>query len=70
MDMPVPPRSTPLSALRPLREPAAEGAPKMLQKRSVSSAAADTTVSPSGDCAKWRTRAVWPVSSQSLVMDG
>jgi len=39
------------------------GEPKMRQKRKVSSAAADTTVVPSGLRAMWSTRAWWPVSS-------
>mmetsp|Transcript_9753 Transcript_9753/g.31271 ORF Transcript_9753/g.31271 Transcript_9753/m.31271 type:complete len:319 (-) Transcript_9753:869-1825(-) len=54
----------------PLRVAEVGEEPKMLQKRRVSSAAAETTVSPSGDWARWRTRAVCPVSSQSLVMAG
>merc|ERR1719181_2672050 len=52
----------------PLRAPEFGEPPKMDQNRNVSSAAAETTVSPSGLCARWSTRAVWPVSSQSLVM--
>ena len=40
------------------------------QKRTVSSAEAVTTVWPSGDCAMWRIRAVWPVSSATLTMEG
>ena len=60
-----------MSRIRPLRRAADVGPPpKMDQNRNVSSAAADTTVSPSGDWAKCNTRAVWPVSSQSLVIDG
>ena len=60
-----------MSRMRPLRRAADVGPPpKMDQNRSVSSAAADTTVSPSGDWAKCNTRAVWPVSSQSFVIDG
>ena len=43
---------------------------RILQKRSVSSAAAETTVLPSGLCAMCRTRAVWPVSSATLTMLG
>ena len=60
-----------MSRIRPLRRAADVGPPpKMDQNLSVSSAAADTTVSPSGDWAKCNTLAVWPVSSQSFVIDG
>ena len=60
-----------MSRMRPLRRAADVGPPpKMDQNLNVSSAAADTTVSPSGDWAKCKTRAVWPVSSQSFVIDG
>ena len=60
-----------MSRMRPLRRAADVGPPpKMDQNLSVSSAAADTTVSPSGDWAKCNTLAVWPVSSQSFVIDG
>lgn len=44
--------------------------PNALQKRSVSSAAADTTVWPSGDCAMCSTRAVWPVNSAIFTIVG
>ena len=43
---------------------------RIFQKRNVSSAAAVTTVVPSGDCAMWSTREVWPVSSATLTIDG
>ena len=43
---------------------------KHFQKRSVSSAAAEQTVVPSGDCARCRTRDVWPDISATLAMDG
>jgi len=43
---------------------------KHFHSRSVSSAAADTTVEPSGDMAMWRTREVWPVSSATLFSVG
>ena len=43
---------------------------KTFQKRSVSSAAAEATVAPSGLCSMWRTRAVWPLNSWILVMVG
>jgi len=60
-----------MSRIRPLRRAADVGPPpKMDQNLNVSSAAAETTVSPSGDCAKCNTLAVWPVSSQSFVIDG
>ena len=60
-----------MSRIRPLRRAADVGPPpKMDQNLNVSSAAADTTVSPSGDCARCKTRAVCPVSSQSFVIDG
>lgn len=39
--------------------------PKHFQKRRVSSAAADTTVQPSGDWAMCSTRAVWPCRPQA-----
>lgn len=42
---------------------AAGGSPKHFQKCSVSSAAAEHTVLPSGDCARCSTRAVCPVNS-------
>ena len=52
-----------MSRIRPLRRAADVGPPpKMDQNLNVSSAAADTTVSPSGDCARCNTLAVWPVS--------
>ena len=60
-----------MSRIRPLRRAADVGPPpKMDQNLNVSSAAADTTVSPSGDWAKCNTLAVCPVSSQSFVIDG
>ena len=43
---------------------------RMFQKRRVSSAAADTIVFPSGDCAMCSTRLVCPVSSATLTMLG
>ena len=43
---------------------------KHFQKRSVSSAAAEQTVVPSGDCARCSTREVWPDISATLAMDG
>ena len=43
---------------------------RIFQKRSVSSAAAVTTVCPSGDCAMCSTRDVCPVSSATLTIDG
>ena len=47
------------------------GSPKMFQKRRVSSAPAETTMEPAlGLAARWRTRAVWPVSSLTRVMLG
>ena len=42
----------------------------LFQKRSVSAAAALTTVVPSGDCAMCSTRDVWPVSSATLTIEG
>ena len=50
--------------------PCAESLPKSFQKRSVSSAPAETTVVPSGEAAIWSTRCVWPVSSAVLVIEG
>ena len=44
--------------------------PKTFQNLSVSSAAAETTVAPSGLWAMWSTRAVCPVSSAILVIVG
>jgi hypothetical protein len=43
------------------------GAPKIFQKRSDSSPAAETTVLPSGLHARLNTRDVWPVSSFTFV---
>ena len=47
-----------------------EGRPKISQKRSVSSAAAETTLDPSGDWSRCNTRAVCPVNSLSFVIVG
>mmetsp|Transcript_15058 Transcript_15058/g.38845 ORF Transcript_15058/g.38845 Transcript_15058/m.38845 type:complete len:363 (+) Transcript_15058:245-1333(+) len=55
-------------SLRPPTASASE--PRIFQKRRVSSAAAETTVDPSGLCAMWSTRAVWPVSSAALTIEG
>mmetsp|Transcript_4239 Transcript_4239/g.8053 ORF Transcript_4239/g.8053 Transcript_4239/m.8053 type:complete len:103 (+) Transcript_4239:152-460(+) len=60
---PNPPRTSPL--FFPLG-----GAPNTFQNLSVSSAAALTTVPPSGDCAMCSTLAVCPFSSAIFVMDG
>lgn len=45
-------------------------ASKTFQNLRVSSAAAEHTIVPSGDCAVWRTREVWPVRSAIFVMFG
>jgi hypothetical protein len=51
-------------------EAAPAGSPKQRQKRRVSSAAALTTVVPSGLWARCSTRLVCPVSSATLAMEG
>jgi hypothetical protein len=43
---------------------------KHFQNLNVSSAAAETTVVPSGDCAMCNTLAVWPVNSAIFVIVG
>ena len=51
-------------------DPLAASSEKHFQKRKVSSAAADTTVFPSGLCAMCNTRAVCPVNSAIFCMVG
>ena len=52
------------------REALKDISPKMFQKRRVSSAPAEQMEEPSGEAARWSTRAVWPVSSFTLAMLG
>mmetsp|Transcript_54051 Transcript_54051/g.166291 ORF Transcript_54051/g.166291 Transcript_54051/m.166291 type:complete len:248 (-) Transcript_54051:637-1380(-) len=51
-------------------ESAAGGGAKHRQNRIVSSPAAETTVSPLGDAARWSTRELCPVRSATLVNEG
>lgn len=58
------------AGLAALEAAAPAGSPKQRQKRSVSSAAALTTVVPSGLWARCSTREVCPVSSATFAMEG